>query len=274
MTGAEWPLMLAALAAYAGALVAGWNRAGYGRRSLQCLTAGLVLHAGAIGVRWEAVGHGPYVTLFEVLSGNIWSLLLIFLLASLLARTVRIAAPIVLGVTAVMAVWMLMEPASAVSAPATFDTPILWVHLVLGKVFLGLSLVAAGLGGVILVRHAGLRTPAWQAGADERELEKLAYRCLGIGLAFETAMLVAGAAFAQEAWGRFWGWDTLETMSLLTWTTAVLVLHYRATRRPGPVLAASLPWLVFALAFFTLFGVPFLSDAPHQGTFGMGVGGP
>ena len=272
MTGPETIWLALALAAYAGALGAAlvsWLRGGLTSIVLGLIVAGLTLHAVSLGFRWAAAGHGPYVTLYEVLSGNIWSLLLVFALSALTVRTVRAAAPCVLAVAALMALWMLMVPAAHRPAPATFDTPILWAHLLLGKVFLGLSLVAAGLGTVVWLRRSRLRLPGLASWPADQDLESLAYRFLGVGLVFETLMLVAGGAFAQHAWGRFWGWDKLETLSLLTWIAAALALHYRAARRPGPVAAAAALWIVFGLAFFTLFGVPFLSQAPHQGTFGI-----
>lgn len=270
MSGAEAGWLAAALLAYAAALacaVADWRRGGWQRTGLPLLALGLALHGVSLGVRWVEAGHGPYVSLFEVLSGNIWSLLFMFLATALLAPSVRAGTPVALAVAAVMAVWMLTEPAEPRPPPATFDTFILWIHLGLGKVFLGLSLAAAAVGGAVLARRAGLGGTGLARAPDDARLESVAYRLLGIGLMFETLMLVAGGAFAQEAWGRFWGWDRLETLSLLTWVLAAFALHYRAARRPGPVLAAALLWAVFALAFLTLFGVPFISEHPHQGTF-------
>jgi len=79
-------------------------------------------------------------------------------------------------------------------------------------------------------------------------------------------MLIAGAVWAHSAWGRYWAWDPLETWSLITWLSMGLLIHARVTSRHLPqVLAWASVIAVFALAFLTFFGVPFVSMAPHKG---------
>jgi ABC-type transport system involved in cytochrome c biogenesis permease subunit len=78
-------------------------------------------------------------------------------------------------------------------------------------------------------------------------------------------MLIAGAVWAQDAWGRWWAWDPLETWAFLTWLLLVGAFHARRTWRVGPRAGAWLILAVFVLAFFTFFGVPFVSVAPHKG---------
>ena len=51
------------------------------RTVLGLLVSALMLQTLAIGLRWERLGHGPYVTMFEILGSNIWSLSLIFAIA-------------------------------------------------------------------------------------------------------------------------------------------------------------------------------------------------
>ena len=78
-------------------------------------------------------------------------------------------------------------------------------------------------------------------------------------------MLIVGAVWAQDAWGRYWGWDPLESWAFATWVALAALLHARATLRPSPALHGA--WLagVFVIAFLTFFGVPFISTAPHKG---------
>jgi cytochrome c-type biogenesis protein CcsB len=73
------------------------------------------------------------------------------------------------------------------------------------------------------------------------ELEALAYRILVIGFVFWTFTLVAGAIWAQRAWGRYWGWDTKEVWTFIIWTLFAGYIHARATRgwrgRPAAILS-------------------------------------
>jgi ABC-type transport system involved in cytochrome c biogenesis permease subunit len=82
---------------------------------------------------------------------------------------------------------------------------------------------------------------------------------------FETLMLIVGAVWAQDAWGRYWAWDPLESWAFFTWVALALALHARATLRPTPARFAVWLMVVFAIAFLTFFGVPFISTAPHKG---------
>lgn len=66
------------------------------------------------------------------------------------------------------------------------------------------------------------------AGADlMREMDNLAYRCLGAGFALLTAGLISGAVWANEAWGSYWSWDPKETWALITWLVYATYLHSR-----------------------------------------------
>ena len=78
-------------------------------------------------------------------------------------------------------------------------------------------------------------------------------------------MLIAGAIWAQDAWGRYWAWDPLETWSFITWLLLALALHVRVTFKPTPVRTAWMVMVVFVMAFLTFFGVPFISESTHKG---------
>ena len=60
-----------------------------------------------------------------------------------------------------------------------------------------------------------------------KEMDNLAYRCLGAGFALLTAGLISGAVWAGEAWGSYWSWDPKETWALITWFTYATYLHSR-----------------------------------------------
>jgi len=84
-------------------------------------------------------------------------------------------------------------------------------------------------------------------------------------LIFDSLMLIAGAVWAQDAWGRYWAWDPIETWAFLTWLMLGAALHVRITFKPSPRRGAILVLATFVLGFLTFFGVPFITMAPHKG---------
>jgi cytochrome c-type biogenesis protein CcsB len=60
-------------------------------------------------------------------------------------------------------------------------------------------------------------------------LDRVAYRVYGFAFPIWTFAVIAGAIWAQEAWGRYWGWDPKETWSFITWVIFAGYLHARAT---------------------------------------------
>jgi ABC-type transport system involved in cytochrome c biogenesis permease subunit len=235
------------------------------RTVLALVLLGWVLHTASLVVRWERLGHGPFVTLFEILSSNVWSLVLVYCIAYWRIRPIRPSAAVVMPILFVMMGWLMLSSPGEGHFPQSFRTPWLFIHVGLGKVFLGAVLVAVGLAGVVLLRSAGIGLQRLaRLPADER-LDDLAYRFMALGLIFESLMLIAGAIWAQDAWGRYWAWDPLETWAFLTWLVLVFSLHlryaYKVTPRTGAILILS----VFVVAFLTFFGVPFISTAPHKG---------
>jgi ABC-type transport system involved in cytochrome c biogenesis permease subunit len=265
----ETATLWAALSAYA--LVAAMALAGpMGRTSLHnrcaaALVAALALHTLSLGLRWSALGHGPFTTMHEILSSNLWSLSLVLMVAWWAVPEVRAVVFAAVPVWLVMGAWLLMAHPGAGHLPATYDTPLLYIHTVVGKLYLGLLLVAVALGSVPVLRRTAWGQTRLTGVPDDRRLDQMAHRFAAYAFVFDTLMLIVGAVWAQDAWGRYWAWDPLETWAFLSWLALAIALHARATLRPPAAVFGA--WLlgVFALAFLTFFGVPFISTAPHKG---------
>jgi ABC-type transport system involved in cytochrome c biogenesis permease subunit len=260
-----WVALFAYLAAGTIAIVGVVMQRRPERAVLALVIAGLAVHALSLGLRWDRLGHGPFITLFEVLSSNVFSLLAVFAVAYARVRAVRPTAAVVMPILFLMMGWLLVANADDSHLPQTYHTLWLWVHVGLGKVFLGSVLVAVGISGVVLLRAAGIGISRFASLPDDIRLERLAFRFMVLGFVFETLMLVAGAIWAQNAWGRYWAWDPLETWAFMTWLTLAFFLHLRATTKIAPALGSAAIVGVFVLAFLTFFGVPFVSTAPHKG---------
>ncbi|RRJ85255.1 cytochrome c biogenesis protein CcsA [Aestuariirhabdus litorea] len=235
------------------------------RTVLALMLLGLLLQTLAIGLRWERLGHGPFNTMFEILSSNIWSLTLFFSIVYWRIRAIRPIAVFVLPVLFMMMGWMMMMPDHDSILPTTYQTVWLYVHIGFGKVFMGALLVSFGLAMVVLLREGAFIKENFARLPDNRSLDELSYRFILLALIFDSLMLVAGAIWAQEAWGRYWAWDPLETWAFASWLLLAFTLHCRVTFRPQPLYSAMLAILVFAISFMTFFGIPFINQVPHKG---------
>ena len=235
------------------------------RSVLGLLCLALALHGWSIGLRWERLGHGPYITMFEVLSSNVWSLACVFTFAYWRYRAVRPIALVVMPLLFIVLGWMLMKDTDAGHLPATYHTIWLFIHIGFAKLFSGTTLVAVGIAGALLLRGAGRGGARLARLPEDARLDELAYRFMALALIFETLMLITGAIWAQDAWGRYWAWDPLETWSFITWLTLAFALHLRYARKAAPRTGAIMILIVFVLMFFTFFGIPFISPIAHQG---------
>jgi ABC-type transport system involved in cytochrome c biogenesis permease subunit len=217
----------------------------------------------AIAIRWLREAQGPFLTLYDVLLSNLFSLSLVFVIAAGLVPALRASASLVLAFLAFLGVWALAVDPNAVPLPATFDNPWLWLHVLSGKLFLGLCMLAAATAGLLLIgKRVGLEPPI--PVLDDRD--RAVWLTLSLAFVCHSFMLIAGAIWAHSAWGRYWAWDSLETWTFVTWLSIALLLHARATfRRMPPAVGWSAVVGIFALAILTFLGVPFVSIAPHKG---------
>lgn len=225
----------------------------------------LVLITAALLWRWVRVGHGPFLTMHEVLLSGMWSLGCVWRAGTRMVPWLRGTATWVLLILTVMGLWALASDPRPTQLPTTFEMGIMWFHIGLGKVFLGCALVALGLAVVVMMRRNRRGETCFAALPDDVTLDAMAWRCMLLALVFDTLMLIAGAVWAQDAWGRFWAWDPLETWAFVTWAVLALAIHARLKWRIRPVHSAWMILAVFVIAFLTFYGVPFLTEVPHQG---------
>jgi cytochrome c-type biogenesis protein CcsB len=95
-------------------------------------------------------------------------------------------------------------------------------------------------------------------------LDNISYRIIGLGFPLITIGIIAGAVWANEAWGSYWSWDPKETWALITWLVFAAYLHARITkgwqgRRPA-ILAAT----GFIVVWVCYLGVNLLGKGLHS----------
>lgn len=237
----------------------------YEQLVLVMVVAGVVLLMVALTERWIRLGHGPFVNLFELLISQLFSLGVIFSLSYWRVPAVRPSAVVALPLLWILGTWVLMVGPEDSVLPPTYYNDWLWVHIGFGKIFLSFCLVGTAMAGVLLLRHYPRFQPWFRLLPDDAVLDHLAWRFMLFAFIFHSLMLIAGAVWAQDAWGRYWAWDALETSAFLNWLALGAALHARATYRIPLRLSAAFIIGIFVFAFFTYFGTPFYSEAAHKG---------
>ncbi len=95
-------------------------------------------------------------------------------------------------------------------------------------------------------------------------LDNISYRIIGLGFPLLTIGIIAGAVWANEAWGSYWSWDPKETWALITWLVFAAYLHARITKgwqgRKPAILAAS----GFVVVWICYLGVNILGKGLHS----------
>ena len=105
-------------------------------------------------------------------------------------------------------------------------------------------------------------SPQWLNLAEV--LDNISYRMIGLGFPLLTIGIIAGAVWANEAWGTYWSWDPKETWALITWLVFAAYLHARITRgwqgrRPALLAATG-----FVMVWICYLGVNLLGKGLHS----------
>jgi ABC-type transport system involved in cytochrome c biogenesis permease subunit len=140
------------------------------------------------------------------------------------------------------------------------------------KLFLSLNANPVELAALITAFAATLfviifsfRTERLCASLPSREkLDSLMYKTASVAFAMLAMLLITGAVWANESWGRYWGWDSKETGALVAWLTYAAFLHTRISRGWSGRSSAYFALIGFLLVIFTYLGVSYLLPGLHS----------
>ncbi|WP_037861218.1 c-type cytochrome biogenesis protein CcsB [Streptomyces sp. NRRL S-340] len=95
-------------------------------------------------------------------------------------------------------------------------------------------------------------------------LDKFAYRINAAVFPLWTFTIIAGAIWAESAWGRYWGWDPKETWAFITWVAYAGYLHARSTAGWKGRKAAYIALIAFACFLFNYYGINIFVSGKHS----------
>ncbi len=260
MRGLEAAALWAAVASYTlgiVGLVAAWLfRRERLRSAGQWVAASAVaLHAVALLARWIETGHAPVMGQYENALAGALFMPVIFFPTAWRFPAVRRATPVVLAATLLLIGNGLMGGSDPRALEPPFRSNWLAVHVTFAWFAFGSYLVASVMAGYFLWITRGaapVPSPDRRAVVDE-----LSAKIIAFGFVSDSIMIASGAIWAHGLWGRYWGWDPIETWSLISWLVYGVNLHLRFTlgwkgRRAAWVAVLSV--LTIVVTFFGIGG--------------------
>ncbi|WP_175412270.1 c-type cytochrome biogenesis protein CcsB [Streptomyces sp. TRM64462] len=249
----------------------------YGRIAVSLTTLAFLLEAAGVVARALSVQRAPWGNMYEfslTFSTVATGAYLGFLLAK---KSIRwLGLPLVTTVLLDLGIatkWLYTESDQLVPA---LDSYWLWIH-VSTAIFCGAVFYIGAVATLLyLFRDAyevkverGEKPGAFARSVMERlpsaaSFDKLAYRVNAAVFPLWTFTIIAGAIWAGDAWGRYWGWDPKEVWSFITWVAYACYLHARATVGWKGRKAAYLALVAFACWLFNYYGVNIWVDGLHS----------
>ena len=204
-----------------------------GRLASAFMVIGFLFLLPGVVFRGISANRVPWGNMYEfsITGALAFSAAYLFALKKYKLRWLGLPVAISVLLTLGTAVTLLYRP-SAPLMPA-LKSPWLAIHvsaaIISGGVFLLANCIAATY--LILDRYEqkGAR-PVWAEKLPSLEvLDNLSYRLVALVFPLWTFSVIAGAIWAEVAWGRYWGWDPKETWAFITWVAYAAYLHARVT---------------------------------------------
>ena len=204
-----------------------------GRLASAFLVLGFLLLAAGVIFRGISASRVPWGNMYEfsITGALAFSGAYLFALKKYKLRWLGLPVSLSVLLTLGTAITLLYRP-SAPLVPALKSTWLV-IHVSAAIISGGVFLLANCIAGAYLIldryEQKGLR-PIWAQKLPSLEvLDNLSYRLVALVFPLWTFAVIAGAIWAEAAWGRYWGWDPKETWAFITWVAYAAYLHARVT---------------------------------------------
>jgi cytochrome c-type biogenesis protein CcsB len=229
------------------------------------LILGFISHTFGLIIRWYISGHSPMSNGYESMLFISWATLLAGFVFIRKSPFVLAAASVLASLTLMVAHLSFMDPEITNLVPVLKSY---WLTLHVSVIvssygFLGLGAI---LGLLVMVLYS-LKDSKNNARINTaiEELTIVNYQTLIIGLYLLTIGTFLGAIWANESWGRYWGWDPKETWSLITMIVYSIVIHSRMIKSLKSIFTFNLLSLfAFSAVLMTYFGVNYYLSGLHS----------
>lgn len=232
---------------------------------ISLMVLAFVLHALGLGMRWYISGHAPWSNGYEALVFISW----ITVLAGLIFSK---KSTVTLGATAILTFFMLfVAHMNQLDPEITNLVPVLQSYwLMIHVAIITGSYGFLGLGGILAIVALVLFITRTQRNGKKltlhiNEISYIIELSITIGLFMLAIGTFLGGVWANESWGRYWGWDPKETWALVSILVYAVLLHLRFIPKANSKLVFnSVAMWAYGAILFTFFGVNFFLVGLHS----------
>ena len=224
-----------------------------------------LLHTLGLAARWYISGHAPWSDAYESMIYVAWATMFFTLAFDMKSKLTVASGTFVASMILMIAHWNWMDPAIANLQPV-LDSYWLMIHVAVIVGSYGPFTLAMVLGLVSLFLMV-FTTKENKAKMDLniKEITYINEMALTIGLIMLTIGNFLGGQWANESWGRYWGWDPKETWALISIMIYAFVIHARfVPSLRGKWIYNLMSVLAFYSIMMTYFGVNFYLSGLHS----------
>ena len=225
----------------------------------------LLAHTIGLAIRWYISGHAPWSNGYESMVYIAWATVLAGFIFSKRSPITLAATSILAGLILFVAHLNWMDPQVTNLVPV-LQSYWLSIHVSMITASYGFLGLGALLGFITLILFIlKNKSNERQISLSIKELNAINEMALMIGLAMLTVGNFLGGVWANESWGRYWGWDPKETWALVTILVYAVVIHLRFIKSLyTPYLYSVISLMAFTSVLMTYFGVNYYLAGMHS----------
>lgn len=232
--------------------------------SLAILALSFVFHTTNLGIRWYISGHAPWSDGYESMTYIAWATVLAGMLFAKKSSITLALTSILAGVALFVAHLSWMDPQITNIVPV-LKSYWLTIHVSMITASYGFLGLGALIGFMSLIMFIIRKETNPLIDRKIRELAVINEMTLIVGLFMLTIGNFLGGVWANESWGRYWGWDPKETWALVSILVYTIVVHFKYIPKLGSIYALSvLSMFSFSSIIMTYFGVNFYLSGLHS----------
>lgn len=221
---------------------------------------GILLHTVTGVVHWLISGHPPVTDTYELNLTGTWFTILLYIFFEKTGKVDKRIGVVIVPMCFLIMGYGYLSGIEIKPMGPSFQSPWLIVHVIFAWLAFGSYAIATGAAFFLLLKSR--RHSRNQAVKTEEQdaLDQTSYRFVILGFINHAVMIVSGSIWAKKLWGNYWGWDPLETWSLIAFLFYAFYLHARSF----------LAWRMARAAWLCLAGLVILAIS----FWGVGLFGP